>query len=324
MKSLRKIVFCSLYATIGSSMLVFLLKQSLPYLDFRWIQQLHLYREDAFFKEAMDQIHKVDKLIEALEENENITEEQLQIMLTFKEGIENHPYLNFADIYQRFRTCKIELSGEGIRAKNGNQMLASYSYTKNIYTIYLNTGGKIVDLKHELGHTILGRLTDYTYLNEGITELYVSEYCNNGNPSMYFSNVNCVRILCELIDPNILLYAQSKNDSVYLIEALTAICKDEALAKLLLDTMENYCKKESLSHLVQEDRENFKNIITLFVSEIHDIDASCVEQIWYYVEQIFIPSFDKRKEMLFYFNSSSLSNGKQFTMSYPINGKNVY
>lgn len=301
-KKIKKYLCYGIYGIIGGVGLTILAKEAIEHLDFRIIEKLGLYREDEFFEVTADPEMIAEKLLQAIEENKNIKDEHAQILIQLKKAIMEHPYIDYSDLYQVLRTLKIKDSNEIMEYSNGSIVRASYSYTENICTLYREAGGGEIHLSHEGGHIFLGHLSDYFYLNEGITELYITEYCRNGIPDGYWVNVYCVRILCELIEPKVLLQAQSLDDSSLIIQALTEVCQDEILSKKLLDVMEIYCEKDFKTYPTKEDKELLENTIDLFLSVSNKIDQNTIERIQNDVEMIKYPHIDMREEPILYFN----------------------
>lgn len=196
---------------LGCAVISHFSKEALPYLDFRFIQQFNFYREDDFFENTINEEEKVNKLLDAIYQNPLISQEQKEQLIQIKNCM-HQELIDYGDVYQRLITLKIKEKEEIKSASNGNVLYATYSETQNIITIYNSVNG-IEKLPHEGIHIIFRNLTDYYYLNEGITELLRIEYCHNGIPSEYWENVYCIRILCEMISPSIILQAKNENQS---------------------------------------------------------------------------------------------------------------
>lgn len=300
-QQIKRYLCYGLYGLVGVLGLTIITKETIEHLDFRIIEQLGLYREDEFFESTTDKEAIINKLFEAIEKNKNITEEQALVFVRLKDAIMEHPYVDYSDLYQIFRTLKIKESNEVFSFPNGSVVEASYSRSKNICTFYRLAGGSETNLPHESGHIFLGHLSDYFYLDEGITQLYITEYCGNGIPNDYWVNVYCIRILCELIEPSVLLEAQTLDDSICIIQSLTQMCEDEEISRTLLDTMELYCKKDFKDYPTKEDKEQLKDTINLFLSKCKRLDNHTKEQIQEYINLIEFPHIDMQANPIFYF-----------------------
>ena len=295
------------YGILGSMALSFAVKESLEHVDYRIVHLLHLYRNETFFCTTTDKNAIVDKIIEAMEDNKRITEEELEVLLQLKELMLECPELDYIESYQRFRTLKVTESPKVIQMENGSMIAADYSYWDNECTLYPNAGGSVKDLTHEGGHLLLGRLSDYPYLSEGIVELIIAEYCRKGLPKGYWANVYYARILCELIPPNVLIQACQKDDSTLILDALTAVSENEKMAKVLLDTIEAYCKKDFSEFPTENDKMQCQQVVLSFASEVKNMKWISKERIQEYLDQIVFLHLDDDTKITFYYNQKMMN-----------------
>lgn len=296
------------YSNIGFMMCVLLLYiVVVKEIKFWPASLLGLYREDDFFEHTTDADEISEKLFDALEKNDEITEEQLEILIGMKEYWESNAYIDYPALHQKLYTvitrehCKMDAIMAYIPSLNW--ILASKEIEEkekaygdyNLYELSFN---------HEAIH-MTGDLNHYYSLGEGITELINTEFFRDGEPiynnntTIYWDHVYCIKILCEMIEPNILLQAYSEYNENLIIEALTEICKDEKKSKKLLDEMEDFLRKDSAAKLTFEDFEQLEKTILDFAEEN-------VENVYsVFIISSYLDSIAYKKQILetkFYFN----------------------
>ncbi len=199
----------------------------------------------------------VQMLYKTLKNNPNIDSKYFESMERLRDFFKNTSVIDYEIIDSKFATLKIEESDDVKIYENGSMVLASYKHWINTITIYPYAGGNEEDISHEMFHMI-GRLDDYHYLNEGITELLDREFCGGDGKKYYPQQVNCVKILCELIPPEVILEAYCSYNVTPIIEALTSLCNDQEATKLLLQEMEYYCEKSAIGTPTYEDFIRFR------------------------------------------------------------------
>lgn len=177
----------------------------------------------------------------------------------------------------------------------------------NTIIIYPNAGGSEKDITHEMFHMI-GRLDDYHYLNEGITELLDREFCGEDDEKYYPQQVNCVKLLCELIPPEVILEAYCSYDATPIIEELTPLCNDQKAARLLLQEIEYYCEKSAIGKPTYKDVIRFRTAIYDLIDQQKIVDKN-LKQIETYLEYIASPSWETDAEPILYWNNSDMNLG---------------
>jgi len=185
------------------------------FFPFPFIQLFHLYREDDFFGENKDQNIQIEKLKEAYVENDKIDQELKEDIQILKEST----------------------------ASPNEVTLADYNSRINEIHIYESSGGSIVNLSHEFIH-VMGKIPGYEGISEGITELLNREFFYKEESKYYWNAVTVVRILCEILDPAIILQSYFTKNKDILVQELIAVVKNEVLAHNLLSMLEE-CSKNT-------------------------------------------------------------------------------
>lgn len=259
-----------------------------------------------YFNQEMNITERTNKLVETMEHNDQITEEEFLIFEQLRGYFEDNSYMDYCDVYQTLVNLDVTYLSEQPTEEENIFVLARYYESIPEIKVYQLGKYFLKDiLPHEYVH-ITGRLFDYPELSEGITELIAREYCSDGQLLAYYpKNVTCIQLLCELINPQIVLEAYSTHNSNLIVEALATNFPSENLsyyAKNLLDHMENYCANTQSDDL-EFYKNNLKNIVTFYLK-------TCgIEEISPYFEQYMnsLMNFDttvpdENQNIRFYFN----------------------
>lgn len=234
-----------------------------------------------YFNQEIDMAERANKLLEAMEQNDKITEEEFLIFEQLEGYLEDNTYMDYVDVYQTLTNLDVTYTLEQPADEIVFTLAEYYASVPEIAVYKMGWNRKSEILPHEYVH-MTGRLFDYPELSEGITELIAREYCTEGKLLGYYpKNVTCVRLLCELIDPQIILEAYSTHNSNLIVEALASNFPSKNLsyfATCLLDQMENYCASTQIDDF-EYYKGNLNSIITFYTK------VCGMEQLSPYFEQ---------------------------------------
>lgn len=183
-------------------------------------------------------------IYEAIDNNSNISNTDKKIIENIDEYAMDSDYIDYGELYKDLSTVRIYDFDKYI--VNGNlTTIASYDETNNIINRYGNdTSRRRSDTLHEFIHST-GRF-ESRFLNEGMTAIIEREYYENNNPNeAYTRNVNTIRLLCELVGPDIVLEAFNTRNDDLLYNELAKIYGDYDYAKNTinkLDEIEKYIR----------------------------------------------------------------------------------
>ena len=260
---------------IGCFIIYSLLKPQEDVLHTQDMRYLEVNHGDTYFDDFENPEFLVDKFYEAIDNNSNLTEDELKILYQFRKYFQDNIYLNVNDLCKHLQTLEInELDIENQTSQS--VIMASYDIDANVCTIYHDgLAVKNIILPHEIFH-MTGNMSDYPGLSEGITELLAKEYFANGQIGKYYwINVHCVKILCEFIDPHIILQAYSQDNSQLILDYLTAQCRDETVAKNFLNALENLCTSP------QKDSELYQDFLDAYYSILSSLPGDIEQVTWY-------------------------------------------
>lgn len=183
-------------------------------------------------------------LLEAFKSNKLLEEEDLEICYSLENYLNFNPYLDYETIYDNFLTIAVIHSDYDMSYINGfyypkYNVITTFANTKQSNQVYTNT------LFHELIHST-GNLEN-NMLREGMTSLLTNEFCDYGYVDGYARHVAITKIFCELIGPDKMLKAYSKNDISIIEDGLYEIYPNreenqkflELLNDFILDTYED-------------------------------------------------------------------------------------
>lgn len=183
-------------------------------------------------------------LLNAVLENECLTEKEKDVFYTFIDMIKDNPYIDKEQAYHSLLNVDVA------------RKCRPFGYDKTIQGVYiddLNSIGIFEDdennliLKHEGIHCIFSYANNLPeYFREGMTELLTNEYFSE-SPFLELSNypfeIVAVKILCGVTSPEIVLEAFSKGDMNIIIEDMTKITKNYDDSKTAVDMLEKVILK---------------------------------------------------------------------------------
>lgn len=277
------------------------------------VNQRGFYQEMCFGQSNYD---ITQMLYNILENNIGIDSRYLENMKKLEKFLVQTSTLDYQLLAEKFTTLRIKNSNKVVSLGN-SIILADYDMNQNLITIYPNAGGSEREIPHEFLH-VIGYLSGYHYLNEGISELLNAEYCKNGYSGVYWQNVHCIKILCEFISPKVILEAYCSYDATPIIDSLTNLCRNKNTAESLLREMDSYCEKDMLDTISQKDFYELKSKVLTFLLLTYKnkpIDHG-YEQIKQYLDLMAYPNINRDEEPILYFNQieySILESSKETT-----------
>ena len=144
-------------------------------------------------------------LLDAIEQNENLTREDKDLIDTLEQLIIEDEYLDINQAKRALRTIKINYNVEkpiGV----ADSTKARYNEGTNIIDVYESSETINKDLlRHEIVHSIYVNIfTKFLpdYFSEGMTELLINEYVSElhyDEKTTYPFEVTMVKVLCEMV-----------------------------------------------------------------------------------------------------------------------------
>ena len=201
-----------------------------------------------------------DLILTAVIDNPNLTEEEKQIIYKLVDIIEDNPYINKKTAYANLKNLDIQHVD---RDENvSDDINGEYLPISNEINIYAEDDDHSV-LIHEIIHCIFTNSHSYVlprYLSEGTTELLVDEYFTDTpfvEENCYPYEIAMVKILCEMVGPDVVLETYSTGDMSIICNKLTEVM-DEDTAKSYLDLLNKMFEDyNSEGKVVFEDMSTF-------------------------------------------------------------------
>jgi len=180
-------------------------------------------------------------LMEAFELNPWMEEEDRKIASSLKQYFKENPYLNYQKLYDDFASFGIidtNIKRGNISASCFDDYVVIYNKDNKSQTDYIK------NLTHELVHRT-GNL-NHSMLNEGMTSLIVDEYVSDYKyRSAYYDEVLMTKIFCELVTPDKMLEAYSKDDMSIIKNELLKLNPNEDTYQQFIDLLDSYSKERS-------------------------------------------------------------------------------
>jgi len=211
----------------------------------------------------------VDILMGAFDYNPLIEEEDRQIAMNLRQYIEENPYFNYEKCYEDFCSFGIidtNVDLNSIAAQSFEEYIVIYNKKNVSQDSYKTT--LLHELMHRTGHL------DNKSLNEGMTTLLVSEYMMDFNiDNNYFDQVLLTKIFCELVTPEKMLEAYSKEDIGIIEDELLKINPDvsdcQNLFKILNEygfKMHDYGKNGKMEEFFEVESPKFRELFQEAIS----------------------------------------------------------
>lgn len=245
------------------------------------VEKSKSFLEDEGFKETIENIKKSDMdekkaylLYYALLSNESLTKEEKQKLTGYIQYFIDNKYLDYEYVYKQFSTLKLSPINKDLGYAG--------TYTAMNNTIKFDSEEARKDaLTHEAYHSEdkSGKIlsyNDYAWFIEGLTSVLNYEYFNqkdNGNDGndvkAYF-----IRILCELVNPDILFKVRATGDMNILIDELVnkGARKDTVLELFKLFNDYNYLEEDekTINDNLNIIHETLKKEISIKLIEIYN------------------------------------------------------
>jgi len=203
--------------------------------------------ENSIFNSLEYPEEKIGLLTNTLENNENLTEEEIRSFQNLHSYYLENPYLDYEylnKIYANLEISRENISGIVVgQVKNSNildyckEIIGLETYNKKI-TLDTNTEEKTE--YHEKIH-LTGEFP-YNFLNEGMTVCLTDEFNENSEKSStndYYQASVFIRLLSELVGEDAVLESYSKRDIRIINERLREIIPDTELLKEVYHNMES-------------------------------------------------------------------------------------
>lgn len=283
--------------------------------------------EDECFKETINNIKnsnveekKAYLLYYALLSNEYLTTEEKKVLAGYIQYFIDNKYLDYEYVYNKLSSFKINPNDESLY-ENGNAGI--YTRADNSIT-FANDSERDYAISHEIFHAEdksgeLLSYSDYAWFIEGLVCVLNYEYLNDKdnakNIKAYF-----IRLLCELVDPDILLQVRSTGNMNILINALKdkGVHKEDTLELFKLFNDYNFLKKEerTINGAVNDINEKLKIQISIKLIEIYNtvyntpdtIKPIYREYMWQ-IQSDGIPVIGLEREDIYYYYFNSQKKG---------------
>ena len=217
-------------------------------------------------------------ILNAVLENENLSDEEKYLFLQYGDMLYENPYLNREKAYRNLKDVRIDYNA--VRDMSDLSIVGEYDYADNVINIYDDTQAV---KGHEIIHCIYNvkRSGLDNYFVEGMTELLYNEYFED-NPFLeinsYPMEVSCVKMLTDLCGADTMLEAFSTS-SMKPIEKMLASYSSKEEAKenleLLNNMMEEFRENHEVTHYVEYD--NMFNYFDRVSDEKLDFDGDAFE-----------------------------------------------
>lgn len=214
-------------------------------------------------------------LMESLDSNPLIQETDLEVASNLEQYIRENPYLDYGRLYDDFSSFGIidtNLAYGNISGQKFDELIIVYDSSNQDELSYKRI------IEHELVHRT-GHL-DNILLNEGMTSLIVYEYMEDFKTTDgYYDHLLVTKILCELITPDKMLEAYSKDDMDIIKNELLKLnpsMEDYQQFMGLLDQygkqMKAYAKKGKVDEFFQSKSPQFQESLGPFIHSYMGVD----------------------------------------------------
>lgn len=283
--------------------------------------------EDDVFKGIIESIKassidekKAYLLYYALLSNEYLTTEEKEKLTGYIQYFIDNKYLDYEYVYRKLYFLIVNPNDETL-LEDG--VAGIYNQDNNSMT-FANDSSRDYAISHEIFHAEeksgeLLSYSDYAWFIEGLACVLNYEYLNDKddakNIKAYF-----IRLLCELVDPDILLQVRSTGNMNILINALKdkGVHKEDTLELFKLFNDYNFLKKEerTINGAVNDINEKLKIQISIKLIEIYNtvyntpdtIKPIYREYMWQ-IQSDGIPVIGLEREDIYYYYFNSQKKG---------------
>lgn len=200
-------------------------------------------------------------LLDAIEQNENLTREDKDLIDTLEQLIIEDEYLDINQAKRALRTIKINYNVEkpiGV----ADSTKARYNEGTNIIDVYESSETINKDLlRHEIVHSIYVNIfTKFLpdYFSEGMTELLINEYVSElhyDEKTTYPFEVTMVKVLCEMVGSDNVRKTFAKGNMKTIENKVEDIAGTQR-TKDFFKTIENIFKKYESGIKISDDEYN--------------------------------------------------------------------
>jgi len=213
-------------------------------------------QDEIIIEEVTEQKLSMEIVEQTINNNPNLSSQEKEFILSQKLFFEELlPYFNYESFVKNYGNLKIIYTPEEF-----NSIKGLYSAEDNTITMYESTNFADVD-KHVLFHEIIHvghenaniHTLAYNYI-EALTEMFVSEYSNEGT-QVYSIQIKNLKQLTEIVGPEVLKEFYVKADLNILINELTKIVPDPSVAVSLLVNNFEHCNAFDYDTFEKKDNE---------------------------------------------------------------------
>ncbi len=241
---------------------------------------------DSYFDSqiSIDNTEQSTLLLHAVDENLNLTEEEKEFLYQFKDLLEENPYLDCITTYQAMNELDIIYTTRG--KEYPEKIVGIYIPSENVIKIF-SKDNNLDTLIHEIIHCIFmnqkeGNLPEFFI--EGMTELLANEYFEE-NPFLeensYPFEITMVKILCDIVGPDIVLKSYSTGNKELLEEAISNKLGSNSSSRLLDNIDQLFKKYESGIPISEEEIKAITTSIDPYYHEKVEVDSIEYEMYLY-------------------------------------------
>ena len=216
-----------------------------------------------------------DILLDSFTLNPLLRECDLEIAFKLEQYIHDNPYLDYENLYDDFSSFGVidtDLTLGSIGGQKFDEFIIVYDSGNRDFLTYQRI------LEHELVHRT-GHLGN-SFLNEGMTSFIVYEYMEDFKVTDgYFDQLLVTKILCELITPEKMLEAYSKDNMNIIKRELLKLNPEEENYQAFMNLLEQYgkemktySKEDRMDEFFQIRAPQFKNDLYPFIDSYMSAD----------------------------------------------------
>lgn len=272
-------------------------------------------------------------LLDAIEQNENLTREDKALIDTLEQLIIEDEYLDINQAKRALRTIKINYNVEkpiGVT----DSTKARYNEGTNIIDVYESSETINKDLlRHEIVHSIYVNIfTKFLpdYFSEGMTELLINEYVSElhyDEKTTYPFEVTMVKVLCEMVGSNNVRKTFAKGNMKTIERKVEDIAGTQR-TKDFFKTVENIFKKYESGIKISDDEYNkMMNFLDSYFTYTYqeDKDEEKYERYLYYRGILSLLNKENSyNSYLDYLNETYTPRYPYFSSELGYNGQNSY
>ena len=282
--------------------------------------EVALHDNDEKLEEKINEIRKNNGnskkiaciLYSNLLENKGLLDSEKKNLEKFCQYFVDNKYLDYENVCRKLATFIINENDESLLEEN----IGAAYYEDNSIT-FATQAERDNSMPHELFHCIENEnlsYEEYAWFIEGLVCTLHYEYFNNELDGNYMQ-VNFIRALCEIVDPDVLFKVSATGEMEHLIEAL----KKKGISEKKITQFCSLCKDyQCADSLGSEGKDEIcidiaDCLVDMYVAAYNDTDS--VSDLFYNIlERITDPSITTPYDY-YYFNGSKKSENEQKTFS---------